>query len=213
MRTPLTAMRSVGEVALQDGGDTRYHHDVIGSMLEEVYRLTRLVDSLLILSRADSGHFPLQRSAVPLLDLATESAVLLEVLAEEKKQSLEVVGDQTVTVNGDQLILRQSLVAIIHNAVKYSPTQGSIRVRVGSENGDALVEIHDNGPGIPPEHRAKVFERFYRVDKARTREEGGAGLGLSIAEWGVKAHGGRIELECGHEPGCTFRIRLPKSFG
>src|SRR6202035_4266706 len=79
LRTPLTAMRSVGEVALQDGGDTRYHHDVIGSMLEEVYRLTRLVDSLLILSRADSGHFPLQRSAVPLLDLATESAVLLEV--------------------------------------------------------------------------------------------------------------------------------------
>jgi heavy metal sensor kinase len=212
LRTPLTAMRSVGEVALQDGGDTRYHHDVIGSMLEEVYRLTRLVDSLLILSRADSGHFPLQRSAVPLLDLATESAVLLEVLAEEKKQSLEVVGDQTVIVSGDQLILRQALVAIIHNAVKYSPTQGSIRVRVGSENGDALIEIHDNGPGIPPEHRAKVFERFYRVDKARTREEGGAGLGLSIAEWGVKAHGGRIELECDHEPGCTFRIRLPKSF-
>jgi heavy metal sensor kinase len=209
LRTPLTAMRSVGEVALQSGGDTRYHHDVIGSMLEEVYRLTHLVDSLLTLSRADSGHLLLQHSAVPLLDLATETAVLLEVLAEEKKQSLEVVGDRTVTVNGDQLMLRQALVAIIHNAVKYSPTQSSIRVRVGTANGEALVEIHDSGPGIPPEHRAKVFERFYRVDDARTRDAGGAGLGLSIAEWAVRAHGGTIELECDPQPGCTFRIKLP----
>jgi len=213
LRTPLTAMRSVGEVALQNGGDTRYHHDVIGSMLEEVYRLTHLVDSLLVLSRADSGHLPLQRSKVPLLDLATESAVLLEVLAEEKKQSLEIEGDQSLTVMGDRLILRQALVAIIHNAVKYSPTQGSIRVQVGAGNGDAVIEIHDSGPGIAPEHRAKIFERFYRVDIARTRDEGGAGLGLSIAEWGVKAHGGKIEVDCDHEPGCTFRIRLPKNFG
>jgi heavy metal sensor kinase len=210
LRTPLTAIRSVGEVALQNGGDTRYHHDVIGSMLEEVYRLTHLVDSLLILSRADSGHLPLEHSEVRLLDLATESAVLLEVLAEEKKQSLEIEGDRSLTVVGDPLILRQALVAIIHNAVKYSPSQGRIRVRVGTGNGDALVEIQDNGPGIPPEHRAKVFERFYRVDKARTRDEGGAGLGLSIAEWAVRAHGGKIELECAPEPGCTFRIRLPR---
>lgn len=210
LRTPLTAIRSVGEVALQNGGDTRYHRDVIGSMLEEVYRLTHLVDSLLILSRADSGHLPLERSEVRLLDLATESAVLLEVLAEEKKQSLEIDGDQSLTVVGDPLILRQALVAIIHNAVKYSPTRGHIRVRVGVGNGDALVEIHDDGPGIPPEHRAKVFERFYRVDKARTRDDGGGGLGLSIAEWAVRAHGGQIELECDPEPGCTFRIRLPR---
>jgi len=107
--------------------------------------------------------------------------------------------------------LRQALVAIIHNAVKYSPPQGSIRVRVGTRNGDALVEIHDSGPGIPPEHRAKVFERFYRVDKARTRDEGGSGLGLSIADWSVRAHGGQIELECFQPGGCTFRIRLPQN--
>jgi two-component system OmpR family sensor kinase len=82
-------------------------------------------------------------------------------------------------------------------------------VRVGSADGEALVEIRDSGPGIPPEHRAKVFERFYRVDDARTRDAGGAGLGLSIAEWAVRAHGGKIELECDSQPGCTFRIRLP----
>src|ERR1700716_2095588 len=211
LRTPLTAMRSVGEVAMQNGGDIRYHHDVIGSMLEEVNRLTHLVDSLLIFARTDSGHLPLQRSEVGLLELATESAVLLEVLAEEKKQSVEIEGDKSLTGVGDRLILRQALVAIIHNAVKYSPSQGSIRVRVGAENGDALVEIRDSGPGIPLEHRVKVFERFYRVDKARTREEGGSGLGLSIADWSVRAHGGQIELECYEQRGCTFRIRLPQN--
>jgi heavy metal sensor kinase len=211
LRTPLTAMRSVGEVALQNGGDTQYHHDVIGSMLEEVNRLTHLVDNLMILARADSGRIPLQRGEVGLLELATESAVLLEVLAEEKKQSVQIEGDKSLTVIGDRLILRQALVAIIHNAVKYSPPQGSIHVRVGTRNGDALVEIHDSGPGIPPEHHTKVFERFYRVDKARTRDEGGSGLGLSIADWGVRAHGGQIELESYEQRGCTFRIRLPQN--
>jgi heavy metal sensor kinase len=211
LRTPLTAMRSVGEVALQNGGDIRYHHDVIGSMLEEVNRLTHLVDSLLILARGDSSHLPLSSSEVGLLELATESAVLLEVLAEEKKQSVTVDGDRSLTVIGDRMILRQAIVAIIHNAVKYSPVHGSIRVRVESCNGHALVEIRDSGPGIAPEYRTKVFERFYRVDRARTREEGGSGLGLSIADWGVRAHGGQIELECYDQSGCTFRIKLPQS--
>src|SRR6202045_1825197 len=211
LRTPLTAMRSVGEVALQNGGDTQYHHDVIGTMLEEGNGLTNLGENLMILARADSSHLPLQRSEVGLLELATESADLLEVLAEEKRQSVAIEGDKALTVVGDRLILRQALVAIIHNAVKYSPPQGSIHVQVGAGNGNAFVEIHDSGPGIPPEHRAKVFERFYRVDRARTRDEGGSGLGLSIADWGVRAHGGQIELECYQEPGCTFRIKLPRN--
>src|ERR1700676_875225 len=211
LRTPLTAMRSVGEVALQNGGDTQYHHDVIGSMLEEVNRLTHLVDNLMIFARADSGHLPLQRREIGLLELATESADLLEVLAEEKRQSVAIEGDKALTVVGDRLILRQAFVAIIHNAVKYSPPQGNIHVRVSTRNGDALVEIHDSGPGIAPEHHTKVFERFYRVDKSRTRDEGGSGLGLSIADWGVRAHGGQIELESYEQQGCTFRIRLPQN--
>jgi heavy metal sensor kinase len=210
LRTPLTAMRSVGEVALQ-GGDAQDHAEVIGSMLEEVYRLTGLIDTLLLLSRADSGHLPLNSSPVALLDVAAESASLLEILAEEKKQSVEVEGDRALTFTGDRFILRQAFVALIHNAVKYSPVEATIRVRVKTENGDAVVEVHDSGPGIPPEHRDKIFDRFYRVDKARSRDEGGAGLGLSIAEWAVRAHGGRIELECEPEPGCTFRVFLPKN--
>ena len=208
LRTPLTAIRSVGEVALQGSGDADYFRDVIGSMLEEAGRLTHLVDSLLNLSRADAGRTPLQPTRFPLLALAQESAALLEVLAEEKSQSLRVTGDAALTLWGDRLILRQALVNLIDNAVKYSPARGSIDVRVSGRHDEACVEVEDSGPGIPEEHRASVFERFYRVDKARTRDGGGAGLGLSIAQWAVGVHGGSIEFDCPGR-GCTFRVRLP----
>ncbi|HLY16746.1 MAG TPA: ATP-binding protein [Bryobacteraceae bacterium] len=209
LRTPLTAIRSVGEVSLQRTGDAAYYRDIVGSMLEEANRLTRLVDSLLVMSRADAGRIPLQRSAFPLLEMAREAAGVIEVLAEEKNQHMSITGDPAVEVRGDRLILRQALINLLDNAVKYSPEQGSVEVRVGAQNGEAFVDVHDNGPGIPLAQRAKVFERFYRVDKSRSREQGGAGLGLSISEWAVKAHGGRIELDCDGEPGCTFRMRIP----
>src|SRR5260370_5137912 len=116
LRTPLTAVRSVGEVALQRSGDVNYYRDIVGSMLEEVNRLTRLVDSLLTMSRADAGRIPLQRAEVSLLDLAKESAGLLEVLAEEKNQKLTVEGDPLVAVRGARVILRQALVNIMRTA-------------------------------------------------------------------------------------------------
>lgn len=209
LRTPLTAMRSVGEVALQNTGDAAYYRDIIGSMLEEVNRLTRLVESLLTMSRADSGQIQLQRTSVGVLDLAKESAALLEVLAEEKHQTIVVGGDPSLTVRGDRLILRQALINLIDNAVKYSPSGGGIEVRVRSTSKDVLIEVQDSGPGISAEHAEKVFQRFYRVDKARTRAEGGTGLGLSIVEWAVSANGGSVELNCGPGPGCTFTVRLP----
>ena len=210
LRTPLTAIRSVGEVGLQKGGSAEYYRDIIGSMLEETNRLTRLVDSLLTISRADAGTIRLTPSNIPFLELARESATLLEVLAEEKGQKLSVEGDESVVVYGDRLILRQALVNLIDNAVKYSPAGGRIQVRV-TRNGkhDAIVEVTDSGPGIDAEHRDKIFQRFYRVDKARSREDGGAGLGLSIVKWAVEAHQGQIELESERDTGATFRIRLP----
>jgi heavy metal sensor kinase len=210
LRTPLTAIRSVGEVALHKAGDSNYYRDVIGSMLEEANRLTALVDSLLILSRADAQRIPLQRAEVPLFDVAKQAAGLLSVLAEEKGQTLTVSGDHSATVQGDPLVLRQAFVNLIDNAVKYSPAHGAVCVEVHSANGEVWVDVRDGGPGIAPEHRAKVFDRFYRVDKARTRSEGGVGLGLSIAAWAVGAHGGQIELNCDSHPGCTFRVRLPR---
>ena len=209
LRTPLTAIRSVGEVALQNTGDATYYRDIIGSMLEEVNRLTRLVESLLTMSRADAGQIQLQRTTVGVLDLAKESAALLEVLAEEKHQTVVVGGDPSLTVRGDRLILRQALINLIDNAVKYSPSGGDIEVCVRAIGKDVLIEVQDSGPGISAEHADKVFQRFYRVDKARTRAEGGTGLGLSIVEWAVSANGGSVELNRGPGPGCTFTIRLP----
>jgi heavy metal sensor kinase len=209
LRTPLTAIRSVGEVALQNAGDGAYYRDRIGSMLEETDRLTRLVDSLLTMSRADAGRIPLQASDFSLIDLAAEAAALLDVLAEEKNQTISVEGDAGIRVQADRLILRQALINLIDNAVKYSPKGGSVRVRVEALPGQALIEVQDSGPGIPAEHADKVFQRFYRVDRARSRSEGGAGLGLSIVAWAVAAHGGLVQLRQNSGSGCTFSILLP----
>jgi signal transduction histidine kinase len=191
-------------------GDANYYRDVIGSMLEEANRLARLVDSLLTMARADAGRVQINRATVNLYDLSQQSCALLEVLAEEKQQSLQTTGDGSVSVMADPTILGQALVNLIHNAVKFSPEEGSVTLRIVDAGKDAIVEIHDSGPGIAPEHRAQIFERFYRVDKARAREAGGAGLGLSIAQWAVNIHSGTIELECPPRGGSIFRIRLPK---
>jgi len=210
LRTPLTAIRSVGEVALQDQRSPAEYRDVIGSMLEEVDRLTRLAESLLALSRADAGHVQLQREEIALLRLAEEASSVVEVLAEEKRQQIDIAGDANLLVSVDRLILRQAVVNLLDNAIKYSPPGSRILVRVQS-GGDqhVFLEVIDQGSGIPREHQPHVFDRFFRVDKARTREWGGAGLGLSITRWAVEAHGGDITLESEEGHGSTFRVSLP----
>jgi heavy metal sensor kinase len=209
LRTPLTAIQSVGEVGLQGTRSVSYYRDIIGSMLEEVNRLTRLVDTLLTISRADSGQLQLQRTNLSLLNVARESAGLLEVLAEEKQQQLIVQGDERAVVSGDRIILRQALMNLVDNAIKYSPAGETVLVGVARDKGNSVIEVTDHGPGIPLEHQAKVFERFYRVDKARSQQSGGAGLGLSIVRWAVEAHGGKIELFTEEGKGSTFRMTFP----
>jgi heavy metal sensor kinase len=211
LRTPLAMIRSVGEVGLQKDGTREEYRDIVGSMLEEVNRLTSLIDSLLTISRADSGHIQLHRGPVQIMALAKEAAGLFEILLEEKALRLEIEGDEDAQVGGDRLFLRQALVNIIHNAVKYSSIGETIGVRVrNGDPGNIMIEIRDNGPGIPEEDQPWIFDRFYRVDKARWRESGGAGLGLAIAKWAVEAHGGRITLESQVSKGSLFRIMLPR---
>lgn len=208
-RFGMTAIRSVGEVGLQGTGSVSYYRDIIGSMLEEANRLTHLVDTLLTISRADSGQIQLQRTNLSLLNVARESAGLLEVLAEEKQQQLIVRGDERAVVAGDRLILRQALTNLVDNAIKYSPAGETVLIGVVRDKGDSVIEVIDHGPGIPLADQAKVFERFYRVDKARSQQSGGAGLGLSIVRWAVEAHGGKIELFTEEDKGSTFRITFP----
>jgi len=209
LRTPLTAMRSVGEVALEAELDASRYREVIGSMLEEVHRLTHLVDSLLVLTRADSGTTKAAREVVELAGLAGSVADHLRVLAEEKQQSLSVEAGARVEALGDAAILRLGLMNLLHNAIKYTPNGGAIQVRAKSTpSGQSSIEVQDSGPGIAPAHRERIFERFYRAEPGRAGEAG-AGLGLAIARWAVAANGGRIELESEESRGSLFRIVLP----
>jgi heavy metal sensor kinase len=212
LRTPLTAIRSVGEVALQRSLGTEAYRETIGSMLEEVDRLTRLVENLLLLTRAEAGRIPMTRGTVDLRELVAGVSDGLRVLAEEKNQELTVETAEPVLVECDATVLRQGITNLLHNAIKFTPNKGVIRVAVKSTvGGDAVIEVEDSGPGIPAADQQRVFERFYRVDQARSRDTGGTGLGLAIARWAVEANGGRVELESIAGQGSLFRVVLPRS--
>jgi heavy metal sensor kinase len=207
LRTPLTAIRSVGEVGLRERRDEAGYREVIGSMLEEADRLTQLVDGLLALSRSDADRVRLDRSRADLRSIARDVVAHLAVLADERNQGLTVDEGAPVIVEVDPVVLRQALTNLVDNAIKYGPPGSRVKVSVAERAGDATVAVTDEGPGIPPEHRGRLFERFFRVDPARPR--GGVGLGLAIAKAAAEAHGGRIEFEAPSGGGSTFRIVIP----
>jgi signal transduction histidine kinase len=182
----------------------------MGSMLEEVDRLTRLVDTLLQLSRGDAGTIRLSREVFDLGDLARDVTASLGLLADERRQRLDVVTAPGVPVAADRLVLRDAVTNLVDNAIKYSPQGSTIRIHVDGGPAQATLSVADEGAGIAPEHRDRIFDRFYRVDQGRSREMGGTGLGLAIAKWAVEANGGRIELEAGGS-GSVFRITLPRA--
>jgi signal transduction histidine kinase len=178
-------------------------------MLEEVDRLSRLADELLTLARAEAGEARLRVEPVDLSLLVSEVAERLSVLAEERRQTLETRSDGPVVVRGDRPALRQALVNLVDNAIKYSGEGTRVVVLTGQRPGHAFVEVRDEGSGIASEHLERVFERFYRVDKSRSREMGGTGLGLSLVKWAAEAHAGKVELESEEGRGSTFRLVLP----
>jgi len=209
LRTPLTVMRSVGEVAVQRSLEPACRN-AVGRMLEQVDRLTRLVDSLLMLTRADSGRIRASRETLDLGSLAAEAVDELRVLADEKRQTIVHHAPVPVHALGDAVLLRQALTNLLHNAIKYTPAGGTIRVEMAvSGSGEATIDVRDDGPGIAAVHQQRIFERFYRVDPGRSRESGGVGLGLAIARWAVEANGGRIELASEEGKGSSFRVVLP----
>ena len=210
LRTPLTAIRSVGEVALQRSLSAAAYREVIGSMLEEVDRLTRLVESLLTLTRGESGRIQPALEIVDLGGLAVSVVEHLRVLAEEKEQSVTIDAAVEVSATCDPAILRLGLINVLDNAIKYTPHRGTIRVEVRETSSrEAAIEVEDTGLGISAVHQGRIFERFYRIDQGRSREAGGTGLGLATARWAVEVNGGRIELESEEGKGSLFRIVLP----
>ena len=208
LRTPLTAIRSVGEVGLRGQRDEAGYRAMVESMLEEADRLASLVDRLLTLSRAETGQTRLSRELIDLQQLIDEAAAHLSVLAEEKGQTFAVVRDATPQALADRLALRQAVINLIDNAIKFTPAGGRIQVRIGETARDAVIDVTDSGPGIPAEASAHIFDRFYRVS-----DRGGAagsGLGLSIAKGAVEANGGRLTLERTGPDGSTFRMAVPR---
>lgn len=207
LRTPLTAMRAVGEVAMRERNPAILY-DALGSMLEEVRRMNQLIDRLLVLARGDDEGVPLKLEAGLVRNLLTEVSDALALVAAEKQQQIAVDCPDHLLAVFDPDLLRLALVNLLQNAIRYSPAGKPIAIRALEANGAVVIEVADQGPGIPTEHQQKVFERFYRVDKARSRAEGGVGLGLAIVKWTAERMGGSVELESKVGRGSTFRLRL-----
>jgi len=213
LRNPLTSIRSVGEVALQESGGADSYREAIGSMLEDVDRLTGLVDDLLVLARGDSSRSPAVPGRIDLSSLAAGIADEQRILSEDKDQTMTFTRGAPAFVTADGSTLRLALSNIIHNAIRYAPAGGRIEIRAGRDGESAFVDVLDDGPGIPPGEREKAFDRFYRLDKSRSRADGGTGLGLAIAKWAVEANGGTISFRDGDLPGACCRITLPLADG
>jgi signal transduction histidine kinase len=213
LRTPLSVVRGIGEISLDATRTVPEYKETIGSMLEEVDRLTRLVDALLRLSHADAGAVPLARDSLNLGDLAHDVASSLMVLAEERNQRLTVDADPRATVVADRMLLREAVVNVVDNAIKYGPPGSTIDLRVRARGNEAVLAVADAGPGVAREHRERIFDRFFRADEGRSRDNGGTGLGLAIARWAVEVNGGRISADDGPHGGAVFSIVLPLKAG
>ena len=209
LRTPLAVIRGLGEAALGETRTPVEYKEAMGSMLEEVDRLTNLVDTLLRLSHGDAGTVRLARRAVDVGQLTRDAVSSLGILAEERNQRVTVDAADGIVVTADRLVLREAITNVVDNAIKYSPPASSIRVRVYADGDQAHLTVADEGPGIAAQDRQRIFDRFFRLDEARSRASGGAGLGLAIAKWAVEANGGRISVDNGANQGSVFRIVLP----
>jgi heavy metal sensor kinase len=213
LRTPLTILQLELEGIVHNHPLSGALEEQIGSALEETHRMSRIVESLLTISRLDAGEAKLDRSHLDLCDLVTSTADEMRVLAQEKSIVLRTFTEERVCVEGDRTRLQQVVANLIDNAIKYTPEGGTVEVavRIQREAGKAVLEVSDNGVGIPTTAMPHVFERFYRVDKARSRASGGAGLGLSIVKAICTAHGGEISVASEEGRGSCFRVDLPLS--
>jgi heavy metal sensor kinase len=209
LRTPLTVMRGELESLAQDAALGRETRETLGSVLEEVARLGEIVESLFALSRLDAGEAPAQWLRFDLAELAATTAGQMGLLATDKNVTMECDSSCVAPVEGDRARLKQVIVNLLDNAIKYTPSGGRVRLSVRREQGFAILDVADDGPGIPAEALPHVFKRFFRVDPSRSREQGGAGLGLAIVKSICAAHGADVEVTSVPGRGSIFRVRQP----
>ena len=211
LRTPLTILRGELEALAEDARLDAELRDRAGSMLEEVVHLGKIVEQLFTLSRLDAGEAQTEWTRFDFTELAKSTVEQMNLLAEDKGISISCDANGPAPVKGNRVRLKQVVVNLLDNAIKYTPAKGAIHLRVLVVNGHAVLEVEDNGIGIPPEALPHIFERFYRVDEARCAESESAGLGLSIVKSICAAHGAEVEAQSTVGCGSCFRVRLPLS--
>ena len=211
LRTPLAVLRGETEVALGKARSTHEYRESLTLIKDEAERLSRIVEDLFILARQPIAVPPaLVRKPLSLNELLNDCVRAAQVLASQKNLDLRIdSGSSLIVLKGDDELLKRMLLNLLDNAVKYTPEGGQIAVELAKENGNAQIVVRDTGIGIPEMDQPHVFDRFYRVDKARSRSLGGAGLGLSIVRWIVEAHEGKIDIISAPDNGSEFIVQLP----
>lgn len=209
LRTPLTIIRGEVELALRSTKSPEEYRQVLVSTLEEVVRLAAIVDDLLTLSKADLNQHVMAYEQIQLNDLVAELYEDSTIIAEKKHITVGLQRNEDLIILGDKIRLRQLFLNLVDNAIKYTPERGVITLASRGQNGFARVEVRDTGIGISPDDQRNIFNRFYRADRARSREVAGSGLGLSISKWIAELHGGRIEVASEPGKGSCFAVYLP----
>ena len=211
LRTPLTILRGETEVTLRWAKTTDEFRDMLRSNMEEIDRMERIIESLLTLAKSEVGELTLEMKQLSLSDMVQELYLQSQLLCETKQieVSMGLKVEEEVRIRGDELRLRQMFLNLISNAIKYTPEGGKLKIVLAQEDDFAVIDIVDTGIGMHAEHLSHIFDRFYRVDKARNRMDGGTGLGLAIVKWIAEAHGGSISLTSEVGKGSAFSVRLP----
>jgi len=209
LKTPLCALRGEAELLLSKQRKTEEYEEGMAHFIERFDHLNRMINDLILLSKSDSSQVELYMVPIRLDLLIQDIGNLFQILAEQKNIVLRIDPCQETVVMGDKMRLQQLFTNLIDNAVKFTPERGSIRIGVEKDRNFVKVKVVDTGMGIPKEEQKNIFKRFYRVDKSRSKETGGVGLGLSIAEWIAHVHHGRIEVESELNQGSTFTVYLP----
>lgn len=210
LRTPVAVMRTRTELSLRKARSAEEYRDVIAEVLAELEKTSALIEQLMFLARADSGAETLRFTPTNVAEVLREACHQGSALAEAKQIAFqEEISGESMWVKGDTSSLRRLFLILIDNAVKYTPANGQVEVSLHRNDGFAVAEVRDTGIGIAEADLPSVFERFYRADKARTRESGGVGLGLSIGRWITEVHAGTIEVRSTPGQGSVFQVRLP----
>jgi heavy metal sensor kinase len=210
LRTPIAVIRGEADVALSHDRGAAEYRESLAIVLDESRRLSRLVDDLLNLARADAGRVQLEVQEFYFNELLAECCRSIQTLASASGIALECRSAGDVQFRGDEGLLRRLVINLLDNAIRYTPPGGKVSAALEADPACVRIRISDTGIGIPPEAAPHVFERFYRADKARSRQDGGFGLGLSIVKWIAEAHHGAVELTPNSGPGTTFTVTLPR---